>query len=121
MRASSNRNMASRQGQHRVLPLAAGGRAVIAMTAVRNRAHDEPGNVTDHSDVLPPTDVMVITSLPLPLPLPLRSSASLYLQQPGLPATRSAERARRSFFVASSVAEAARSSRALRLFAFTMA
>ncbi len=44
-----------------------------------------------------------------------------YLQHPGLPATRSAARAWRSFFVASSGAEAARSSRALRLFAFTMA
>ena len=34
------------------------------MTAFRDRTHDEPGKVTDHSDVLPPTDVMAITSLP---------------------------------------------------------
>ena len=47
--------------------------------------------------------------------------ACAYLQQPGLPATMSAARAWRSFFVASSVAEAARSSRALRLFDFTEA
>jgi len=40
------------------------GRAVIAMTAVRNRARVEPGKVTDLSDVRPPTDVMAITSLP---------------------------------------------------------
>jgi hypothetical protein len=34
------------------------------MTAVRNGARDEPGKVTDRSDVRPPTDVMAITSLP---------------------------------------------------------
>ena len=44
-----------------------------------------------------------------------------YLQQPGLPATSSAARAWSSFFVASSVAWAARSSRALRLLDFTEA
>jgi hypothetical protein len=53
-----------RQGQHRVLPLGASGRAVIAMTAVRNGKPDEPGKVTDRSEVRPPTDVMAITSLP---------------------------------------------------------
>jgi hypothetical protein len=35
------------------------------MTAVRNGTRDEPGKVTDRSDVRPPTDVMAITSLPL--------------------------------------------------------
>ena len=32
------------------------GRAVIAMTAVRRDACDEPGRNTDHPDVRPPTD-----------------------------------------------------------------
>ena len=41
------------------------GRAVIAMTAVRSRASVEPGEVTDLSDIRPPTDVMAITSLPM--------------------------------------------------------
>jgi hypothetical protein len=40
------------------------GRAVIAMTAVRSGMCDEPGKVTDHPYVRPPTDVMAITSLP---------------------------------------------------------
>jgi hypothetical protein len=35
------------------------------MTAVRNGARDEPGKITDLSDVRPPTDVMAITSLPM--------------------------------------------------------
>ena len=35
------------------------------MTAVRNGVRDEPGKVTDRSDVRPPTDVMAITSLPI--------------------------------------------------------
>jgi hypothetical protein len=35
------------------------------MTAVRNSAYDEPGKVSDRSDVRPPTDVMAITSLPI--------------------------------------------------------
>jgi hypothetical protein len=34
------------------------------MTAVRRRACREPGKVIVHFDVRPPTDVMVITSLP---------------------------------------------------------
>jgi hypothetical protein len=34
------------------------------MTAVRNGKPDEPGKVTDGSEVHPPTDVMAITSLP---------------------------------------------------------
>ncbi len=34
------------------------GRAVIAMTAVRNREHVLPSKVTYHSDIRPPTDVM---------------------------------------------------------------
>jgi hypothetical protein len=34
------------------------------MTAVRSRACVEPGKVTGLSDLRPPTDVMVITSLP---------------------------------------------------------
>ena len=41
------------------------GRAVIAMAAVRVRTYIEPGKVTDLSDLLPPTDVMAITSHPL--------------------------------------------------------
>ena len=40
------------------------GRAAIAMAAVRRRACREPGKITDHPDVRPPTDVMAITSLP---------------------------------------------------------
>ena len=40
------------------------GRAVIAMTAVRRGTCVEPGKVTDHPDIRPPTDVMAITSLP---------------------------------------------------------
>jgi hypothetical protein len=53
------------------------GRAVIAMTAVRIRACDEAGKVTDLSVIRPPTDVMVITSLPYaPQPI-LRSPVSL--------------------------------------------
>jgi hypothetical protein len=40
------------------------GRAVIAMAAVRVRTCVEPGMVTDLSDLIPPTDVMAITSLP---------------------------------------------------------
>ncbi|GBL23875.1 hypothetical protein EMGBS6_06600 [Opitutia bacterium] len=35
------------------------------MTAVRDGARDEPSKVTDLSDVRPPADVMVITSLPM--------------------------------------------------------
>jgi hypothetical protein len=35
------------------------------MTAVRSRASVEPGEVTDLSDIRPPTDVMAITSLPM--------------------------------------------------------
>ena len=34
------------------------------MTAVRGGMYDEPGKVTDHPHVRPPTDVMAITSLP---------------------------------------------------------
>ena len=34
------------------------------MAAVRGRACDEPGEVFDHAHLRPPTDVMVITSLP---------------------------------------------------------
>ena len=34
------------------------------MTAVRGGMCDEPGKVTDHPHVRPPTDVMAITSLP---------------------------------------------------------
>ena len=34
------------------------------MTAVRIGAHDEPGKVTDLSDIRPPTVVMAITSIP---------------------------------------------------------
>ena len=40
------------------------GRAAIAMAAVRRRTRHEPGKVTDYTGVRPPTDVMVITSLP---------------------------------------------------------
>ena len=40
------------------------GRAVIAMTAVRRGACVSRGKIADHPDVRPPTDVMVITSLP---------------------------------------------------------
>ena len=39
------------------------GRAVIAMTAVRSGIFIEPGKVTDHSGIRPPTDVMSITSI----------------------------------------------------------
>ena len=53
----------------------ASGRAVIAMTAVRIGAHDEPGKVTDLSDIRPPTVVMAITSLPMPEPI-IRSPVS---------------------------------------------
>ena len=38
--------------------------AVIAMAAVRKGARAEPGKVTDHSKIRPPTDVMAITPLP---------------------------------------------------------
>ena len=34
------------------------------MAAVRGRACVEPGKITDHPNVRPPTDVMAITSLP---------------------------------------------------------
>jgi hypothetical protein len=34
------------------------------MAAVRRGMCDEPGKVSDHTDVRPPTDVMAITSLP---------------------------------------------------------
>ena len=34
------------------------------MAAVCGRACDEPGEVFDHAHLRPPTDVMVITSLP---------------------------------------------------------
>jgi hypothetical protein len=34
------------------------------MAAVRRRTRHEPGKVTDYTGVRPPTDVMVITSLP---------------------------------------------------------
>jgi hypothetical protein len=40
------------------------GKAVIAMTAVRIGALVQSGKVTDTSNISPPTDVMVITSLP---------------------------------------------------------
>ena len=40
------------------------GRAVIAMTAVRSSACDEPGNAYGRTKLRPPTDVMAITSLP---------------------------------------------------------
>ena len=39
-------------------------RAVIAMAAVRLGACHQPGKITGHTDLFPPTDVMVITSLP---------------------------------------------------------
>ncbi len=42
----------------------ASGRPGIAMTAVRRRACAEPGEITGSDEVRPPTDVMVITSLP---------------------------------------------------------
>ena len=40
------------------------GRAAIAMAAVRLGTCAEPGKITGHRDLRPPTDVMVITSLP---------------------------------------------------------
>jgi hypothetical protein len=38
------------------------------MTAVRSGACDEPGKMTDHANLHPPTDVMAITSLPKSTP-----------------------------------------------------
>ena len=46
------------------------------MTAVRSGMSVEPGKVTGHPDIRPPTDVMAITSLPQD------SSATCH---PGLP------------------------------------
>jgi len=40
------------------------GRAAIAMAAVRIGACHKSGQITDHSKLRPPTDVMAITSLP---------------------------------------------------------
>ena len=40
------------------------------MTAVRRGMWGEPGKVTDHPDIRPPTDVMAITSLPRTIPPP---------------------------------------------------
>jgi len=40
------------------------GRAAIAMAAVLSATRVEPGKVTEHSKIRPPTDVMAITSLP---------------------------------------------------------
>ena len=40
------------------------GRAAIAMAAVRRIAYAEPGKITDHPEVRPPTAVMAITALP---------------------------------------------------------
>ena len=151
-------DIASRVGQHRVLPLAAD--QGWSALPVRRRANLGRGTIHrallhgGRGEATPPPEArkrnsegnrrpdnwlglfMAAASFPVSgLPLidspasqqftvpadPRARSACAYLQQPGLPATRSAARARRSFFVASSVADAARSSRALRLFDFTMA
>ena len=47
------------------------------MTAVRSCKCVEPGKVTDHSNLRPPTDVMVITSLPQTPQTIIRSPVAL--------------------------------------------
>jgi hypothetical protein len=54
------------------------------MTAVRIRAYDEAGKVTDLSDIGPSTDVMAITSLPM---APSQSSGCRSPLERLLPAT----------------------------------
>ena len=44
------------------------GRVVIAITAVRQAGWAQPDEITDHPDHRPPTDVMIIMSLPATRP-----------------------------------------------------